>query len=164
MRHHAFILGLAAAALLAAPALANHGKVGLWNVTSTLEITLPADVAKAARSPRMIAPAPVTVQMCMSKEEVEADTPPHVDRGATGCDTKLVAQTADFMRARMMCKGQLKGTGTIEIYYKGTEHYNGSYSFKGTSYGRPTDTRTTFKGDWVKADCGKVQPYKLRTQ
>ena len=159
-----FVLGLCAATMLTAPAFANHGKVGLWNVTSSVEITLPADVAAAAKSPRLIAPQPVTVQMCMSKQEVEANAPPHLDRGATGCNTRLIGQTADFMRATMICKGPLKGTGRIEIYYKGAEHYNGSYSFTGTSYGRPANSKTSFKGDWVKADCGNVKPYRLRTQ
>jgi hypothetical protein len=107
---------------------------------------------------------PVTVQMCMSKEEVESDVPPHLDSAATGCDTKLVSQTAGAMRANIICKGQMKGTGSIAITYNGPEHYTGTYSFKGTSYGHATSMTTRFKGDWVKADCGKVPPYKLRTQ
>jgi hypothetical protein len=166
MHHRVFVAALAATVLTAAPALADHGKVGLWNVTSSTEVALsPKLVAQMKRSGMTMPGAqPITVQMCMSKEEVASNTPPHLDRGATGCDTKLASQTAGSMRASMICKGQMKGTGSIEVNYKGAEHYTGSYSFKGTSYGKPTSMKTTFKGDWVKADCGKVPPYKLRTQ
>jgi hypothetical protein len=166
MQYRAFVLGLAAAGLIAAPALARHGKVGLWNVTSSTEVALSPQVAAQMKKSGVKMPAaePVTVQMCMSKEEVESDTPPHLDSAATGCDTRLVSQTPAAMRANIVCKGHMKGTGSIAISYNGAEHYAGTYSFKGTSYGRATTMKTSFKGDWVKADCGKVAPYKLRTQ
>ena len=160
-------LGVATAlALAAVPAFADHGKVGLWNVTSTVELTMPPEMAAQMKKSgvKMQAPQPITIQMCMSKEEVEANTPPHLDTGATGCVTKLVSKTASAMRANVTCKGRLNGTGSIAVAYQGAEHYSGSYSFKGSSYGRSTTMTTTFKGAWVKADCGNVKPYKLRTQ
>lgn len=152
--------------LVAGPALAKHGKVGLWNVTSSTEMALPPAAVAAMKKSGMVLPAsqPMTVQMCMSQEEVDSDRPPHMDRGATGCDTRIAKQTATAMTANMVCKGNMKGTGTIQVSYTGAEHYAGFYSFKGTSGGRPLDVTTRFKGDWVKTDCGKVQPYKLRTQ
>jgi hypothetical protein len=161
------LTGLVAVSLIAAgPALAAHGKVGLWNVVSTVQVTLSPDITAQMKKSGVTLPAPLptTVQMCMSKEEVESNTPPHLDSAATGCDTKLLVQTPQLMRAAITCKGQMKGTGRIEVAYDGAEHYSGSYSFKGTSYGRATNMSTSFKGDWVKADCGKVKPYKLRTQ
>ena len=76
----------------------------------------------------------------------------------------MVKPITAALKAHMICKGAMKGTGDIEIAYQGAEHYAGSYSFKGTLAGNPTSVVTRFKGDWVKADCGKVAPYKLRTQ
>ena len=165
MHHRAVMLGLAAT-LVAVPAFANHGKVGLWSVTSRTDVALSRELAAQMKASGMQMPGaqPMTVPMCMSKEEVASNAPPHLDSGATGCNTKLVSQTADAMHARIICKGQMTGSGSIEVSYKGTQHYTGSYSFTGTSYGRPTTMKTSFTGDWVKADCGKVQPYKLRTQ
>jgi hypothetical protein len=52
----------------------------------------------------------------------------------------------------------------MRISYSGAEHYTGTYSFKGTVEGNATDMNTRFKGDWVKADCGAIKPYNLRTQ
>jgi hypothetical protein len=162
MHARALILGLGAI-FVAAPALANHGKVGLWNVTSSTDVVLPAKLKaqmKQAGMASMPGAQPITVQMCMSKAEVESNAPPHIDSGASGCTTRIVSQTADAMRATTVCKGRMNGTGSIEVSYKGAEHYSGSYSFTGT----PMTMKTSFKGDWVKADCGKVQPYRLRTQ
>lgn len=162
---------VAAAAMVAllvaaAPALAAHGKVGLWDVTSTVEVAMSPQMAATMKKSgvKMPAPLPTKVQMCMSREEVESNIPPHLDSAATGCKTRLVAQTAQLMRADIVCSGQMKGTGRIEITYRGAEHYAGTYSFKGTSYGSDTSMTTSFTGDWVKADCGAVKPYKLRTQ
>jgi hypothetical protein len=152
--------------LLSAPAFAKHGKAGLWSVTSTTEIAYPPALAAAMKKEGqpLPAPKPVTFPMCMSQAEVDSDSPPHMDRAATGCDTRIVKQTPGAMTASMLCKGSMKGTGTIQVSYAGAEHYSGFYSFKGSSSGNPIDMTTRFKGDWVKADCGKTQPYKLRTQ
>ncbi len=157
---------LALTACIAAPALAKQGKVGLWNVTSTAEMALPPEVLAMLKKSGQPMPGakPITVQMCMSQEEVDSATPPHLDTATTGCVTKTTKQTATEMTAVMTCKGNMKGTGTIQISYTGNEHYAGAYTFKGTNFGQPANITTRFKGDWVKADCGKVQPYKLRTQ
>jgi hypothetical protein len=64
----------------------------------------------------------------------------------------------------MVCNGEMKGTGRMQIAYSGPEHYAGTYSFKGAVHGHDMSTTSSFKGDWVKADCGNVKPYKLRTQ
>jgi hypothetical protein len=159
-------LALALSLPAALPALAAHGKVGLWNVTSSTEVALPPQLAAQMKKSGMTMPGaqPMTVQMCMSKEEVVSNAPPHLASGATGCNTRLVSQTAQAMRANIVCKGPMKGTGSIEVAYSGAEHYTGSYSFNGTSYGRQTRMTTRFKGDWVKADCGNVKPFKQRTQ
>src|SRR5665213_1122844 len=108
-------LALALSPLAALPALAAHGKVGLWNVTSSTEVALPPQLAAQMKRSGMTMPGaqPMTVQMCMSKEEVASNAPPHLDSGATGCNTRLVSQTAQAMRANIVCKGPMKGTGSI---------------------------------------------------
>jgi hypothetical protein len=168
------LLGAALLAAWGGPALAAHGKVGLWNVTSTTEIALTPDAEAALKKSGQKMPAlePVTVQMCMSKEEVESNTPPHLDREATSCVMTVVTQTAALLEARMICDGKvktkgaipMKGNGAIHVAYRGAEHYTGSYTFRGTTNGAPTNLTTRFKGDWLKADCGKIPAYRLRTQ
>src|SRR5262249_2661632 len=105
-----------------------------------------------------------TTQMCMSQEEVNSDRPPHVDQRQTGCDTHVVSMSGATMSAEMVCDGAMKGKGHMTIPYTGAEHYQGSYDLKGSVEGNATSMSTSFRGDWVKADCGDVRPYKLRTQ
>lgn len=168
--HRKHLSGLAAAALILAPgaALAGHGKAGLWNTVTTtnMAMTMPPEMAAQMKAMGMKAPAASTIkgQMCMSQAEVDSSTPPHIDEGGTGCTTKLISQTASSMKAEMTCNGRMKGKGNMQVTYKGAEHYKGSYDFKGTVEGNPTSMSTTFQGDWVKADCGSVRPYRLRTQ
>lgn len=161
-----FCLGALALAAITAPVQAKQGKVGLWNVTSTTEMALSPEMVASMKKAGVPVPAPqpVTVQMCMSQAEVDSDNPPHLDRSTTGCDTKVVKRTANAMTASMVCKGNMQGTGTIQITYDGAERYSGHYSFKGSTAGQATDVTTRFRGQWVKADCGAVKPYSLRTQ
>lgn len=164
------ISGVIAVALVLTPvaAWAGHGKAGLWNTSSTtnMALALPPDVAAKMKTMGMAAPKAQTFngQMCMSQAEVDSNSPPHIDQGATGCISKVINTTASGMTAQMTCNGRMKGTGTMKISYRGNEHYEGSYNFKGTVEGNPTSMSTSFKGDWVKADCGSVKPYSLRTQ
>lgn len=152
--------------LAVGPALAGQGKAGLWNVTSTtsMAMTMPPEVAAQMKGMNMAMPTRThTSQMCMSQAEVDSGAPPHIDQQATGCVTKVTSASAAGMTAVMTCTGRLKGTGQVKVSYSGAEHYTGSYSFKGTAEGAPTTMNTTFKGDWVKADCGAIKPYSLRT-
>ncbi len=159
---------LVAAVLMSAPsaAFAGHGKAGLWNVTSTTDMAMamPPEVATQMKQAgmKMPKPAPITRQMCMSQSDVDSDKPPQIDPNASGCDTKLIKAGPSGIEAQMTCSGKMKGTGHMQIAYSAPEHYAGSYSFKGTVEGNPTSMSTSFKGDWVKKDCGAVKPYKLR--
>jgi Protein of unknown function (DUF3617) len=162
------VIGMAAAMLVLAPnaAFAGHGKAGLWTVTSTTDMAMamPPEVAAQMKQAGMTMPkpAPITSRMCMSQSDVDSDKPPQMDPNASGCDTKLIKASASAIEAQMTCSGKMKGTGHMQIAYSAPEHYSGSYSFKGTVEGNPTSMSTSFKGDWVKADCGAVKPYKLR--
>lgn len=161
------ILGTGLVLMLPAAALAGHGKAGLWTVTSTtnMNMAMPPEVAAQMKAMNMKMPSNThTSKMCMSQAEVDANAPPHIDQGATGCTTKVTSASASGMTAVMTCTGRMKGTGNVKVTYSGAEHYTGAYSFKGTVEGNPTDMKTDFKGDWVKADCGAIKPYSLRTQ
>lgn len=158
---------LVSAALVLAPgaALAKHGKVGLWNVSTTTDLAMAMPPEAMGQMKGMKMPATThTSQMCMSAEEVNSDAPPHIDANATGCDTRILSHTGSSMTAEMTCNGSMKGKGHMQISYSGEEHYSGSYNFQGTVEGNAANMTSSFRGDWVKADCGGVRPYKLRTQ
>jgi hypothetical protein len=159
------LLPAALLALYSGPVLAAHGKAGLWNVSTTTDaaMNIPPEAAAQMKAMGIKMPTAHTIatQICMTQAQVESDKPPEIGRNQTGCTTRLLSQTAAAMKAEMVCDGAaMKGTGQIEVSYNGTEHYAGSYDFKGTMDGHPANMRSRFSGDWVKADCGTVKPFQ----
>jgi hypothetical protein len=50
----------------------------------------------------------------------------------------------------------------MQMSWRGNEHYEGTYNFKGTMQGRPQEMTSHYTGDFVKADCGTVKPYTAK--
>ena len=93
-------------------------------------------------------------------EQVNADKPPAISNRE---DVKLRHQGAQpsptAMHTEITCHGRMEGIGQMQMSWRGNEHYEGTYSFKGSIGGRPQDMTTHYTGDFVKADCGSVKPY-----
>ena len=166
MRRQELLIGLPVVALLLTPgmAFAGHGKAGLWNVSTTMNMAnmqMPPEAMEQMKKMGMKMPSARTFasQICMTQAEVDSDTLPPLSKNESGCTNHIVRQTGSAMSAQTVCTGEMKGSGQMQISYSGAEHYTGSYSFKGTMSGQPMDTTSSFKGDWVKADCGAVKPY-----
>ena len=104
----------------------------------------------------------VSTQICMSQADVDSDRPPPVGDAGDGCTTRLTNSSAANVSATMTCNGKMKGTGSVQISYSGTDHYTGTFRFQGTMEGEPANMSGTFKGDWVRADCGGIKPTPSR--
>jgi Protein of unknown function (DUF3617) len=144
-------------------ALAAHGKAGLWRVSTTMggmTMQMPPEAMAQMKAMNMKMPDSQTIvsQMCMTQAEVDADKPPAMDKGNEHCTTNVTSKSASSMTADSVCTGQMQGTGHVQISYTGDTQYAGSYSFKGTSEGHPVSMSSSFKGEWLKADCGAVKP------
>jgi Protein of unknown function (DUF3617) len=155
-----------ALALSSGAALAGHGHAGLWNTATTMDMSaaMPPEAAAQMKAMGMSMPAARTFssQVCMSQADVDSDKAPPVGADDSGCTTRVTSQTASSMSAQMVCDGKMKGTGQMQIAYAGADHYSGSFSFQGTMEGQPSKSSSTFKGDWVKADCGGIKPRSPR--
>jgi len=151
--------------LTSGAALAGHGKAGLWTVTTSIggmsNAQLPPEAMARMKEMGMKMPSmqAIASQICMTQVEVDSNALPPVGKNDMGCTSRVISQTANSVSAETVCNGDMKGTGRMQISYAGAEHYAGSYSFKGTIHDRPMETSSTFKGDWVKADCGAVKPF-----
>jgi hypothetical protein len=160
-----YLIGLTAAALILAPgaALASHGKAGLWNVSTTMNMAMQMPPEAMEQMKKMGVKMPTAhafaSQICMTQAEVDSDKLPPMGKNESGCTSHIVSQTGFSMTAQTVCNGEMKGSGQMQISYSGAEHYTGSYSFKGNMSGQPMDTSSSFKGDWVKSDCGAIKPY-----
>ena len=169
MREQKLRIGLSVAALLLSPgmAFAGHGKAGLWNVSTTMNMAnmqMPPEAMEQMKKMGVKMPSARTFasQICMTQAEVDSDKLPPMSKNESGCTSHMVSQTGSSMTARTVCSGEMKGSGQMQISYSGAEHYTGSYSFKGNVNGQPMDSASSFKGDWVKADCGAVKPYTAK--
>jgi hypothetical protein len=171
------ILIASAALLLLSPgvALAGHGKAGLWNISTTMSMpempnmpNMPPEAMAMMKQRGMSMPGmgqPMVTQICLTQADVDADRPPEMNRRETNCDTKVDSMTPTSMSVTSVCKGtNMEGTGHMQVSYSSAEHYQGSYSFKGNMEGHPSAMSSTFKGDWVKADCGNVKPFARKAQ
>jgi hypothetical protein len=166
--HPKFVSSVIAAAIVLAPAaaLAAHGKPGLWNISSTMQMAnmpqMPPQAMAMMKARGMSMPgmggAPVVSQICMTQDQVNADKPPAMSQHEESCTTKVLNQTATSVTAETTCHGRMNGVGHSQISWRGNDHYEGSYSFKGMAEGHPQDMSTHFAGDFVKADCGSVKP------
>ena len=167
------ILMCSAALLLLTPAvaLAAHGKAGLWNISTTMSMAMPQMPPEALammkergiKVPGM-GGAPIVSQICMTQADVDADAPPPTRNSEMNCQTHVISKTANSMSSDMVCSGRMQGTGHMEVSYANPEHYSGSYSFKGSMEGSTSQMTSTFKGDWVKADCGAIKPFVRKPQ
>lgn len=162
-----FVSGLIATTILVAPmaAWATHGKVGLWNISTTMDMAMPQMPPEAmammkARGMKMpgMGGQPIVSQICMTQDEVNADTPPAMHNREENCTTKMLSQTATSMSSELTCHGRMEGVGRAQMSWRGNEHFEGTYSFKGSMDGRPHQMTTRYSGDFVKADCGSVKP------
>ena len=166
--HPKLVSSVIATVLVLAPAaaLAAHGKPGLWNISSTMQMAnmpqMPPEAMAMMKARGMKMPGmgggPTVTQICMTQDQVNADKPPAMSRHEENCTTKVLSQTATSVAAETTCHGRMDGVGHSQISWRGNDHYEGSYSFKGMAEGHPQDMSTHFTGDFVKADCGSVKP------
>jgi hypothetical protein len=154
---------LTAAAAVAIPAIASHGKVGLWSITVTMNMAgmpdmskLPPEAQAAMRAHGVSANGhTMTVQHCMTQEEVDAIKPPPM-RNGQDCKMSNLRAVGQSFSADLVCTGELSATGHFDISYDSAEHYTGKVSFTGTEQGHPISNTTTMEGRWVSADCKGV--------
>ncbi len=169
--HSKFVSSMIAAGIVLTPAcaLAAHGKAGLWNISSTMQMAnmpqIPPEAMAMMKARGMKMPgmggAPTVMQICMTQGQVSADKLPAMNSHEESCTNKVLSQTPTSVTAETTCHGHMNGVGHMQISWRGNEHYEGSYSFKGMAEGHPQEFSTNYTGDFVKADCGSVKPMAM---
>jgi hypothetical protein len=128
--------GLLAAAVLLVPgaALAAHGKVGLWE--SSTSITIPG-----------VSPQLHKATYCMTAADVKSDAPP-TDK-SSGCTYKNVSVQGHTFSADMVCTGQFQATGHLTSTFDSDTHYTSTISMAGDGF----NMTNHIEGKWLKAAC-----------
>jgi hypothetical protein len=161
--------GVIAAGVIALPfaASASHGKAGLWNITTTMDMSgtpgmpdmskLPPEAqAQMKKMGVQMNGNSITTQHCMTAAEVAQDRPPQMGH-MKDCTMQNMSFGGGAMKADMVCSTpDMTGKGHISVAYSGDSSYSGKMSFTGTAQGHPMNMTNTFEGHWLSADCGGV--------
>ena len=161
--------GAIAVGVVALPmaAFASHGKAGLWEITTTMNMSgmpnmpdmskLPPEAqAQMKKMGVQMNGNSITTQHCMTVAEVAMDKPPTMQR-MKDCSMEHMTIGGGAMNADMVCSsGAMTGNGHVSVAYSGDSQYTGSMTFDGTAQGHPVNMKNTFQGHWISADCGGV--------
>lgn len=156
-------MGVACVALLAPAALAAHGKVGTWEVSTKMSgggmASMP-DISKLppavqaqmkARGVSMNAGGGVTAKFCMTADQVNTDKPPMTHRG--NCEAQNIKMQGNFFSADVVCKGPGAAKGHIEITFDGPTHYSGRQTSTVTMEGQTQTHEMLLDAHWLSPDC-----------
>jgi len=150
--------------LLAHPAFA-AGKAGLWTVTTTYQFGmkyLPPALVALARQQGLKPPVsgqPFTHHICMTEYEADGRQPLHLNSRDLDCVNRTVSFKGGRMVLESICHGPLEGVGRAQILWRGTDHFEGTYDFKGRSRGEPARMSSSFAADWQGQDCRGVRVF-----
>lgn len=141
-------------------ALGSHGKAGLWEVTTHMNMPgmsaqIPPEALARMRAMGVHMPdsQTITARHCMTAADVASDRPPPM-HNPKDCAMTNMSHDAHSFTADMTCSGEMEGRGHFSVAYDSDEHYSGSYTFNGTAHGHPQNMTTSFEGRWVSPDCG----------
>jgi len=164
MRLRSIAFGLAALLAAASPALAGHGKAGLWEITTTtsapaMTAQLPPEILARMRARGVnMAGNTITARHCMTAQEVAMTKPPVMPkRAGQDCKMQNLKTSGDSVSADMVCTGSgMNGTGHFTTRYDSPEHYSGRMSMNMTAHGHSMAMSNSFEGKWISASCGGV--------
>ncbi len=126
---------------------------GKWDVTVQMSMAMP-DMPQGMNMP------PQTMQQCITKEEANdpnkaIPTQPQGRRGGPPPDCKVTDQkvTGNTITAKMVCTGEMAGTGTMEMTY-GADTYTGKMIMNTQARGMNMTMTMNYSGKRV-GDCVK---------
>jgi len=129
---------MSCALLAPLPALAAHGKAGMWTATTTMTAQgMPATTR--------------SVSFCMTPEQVQADRLPPT--GNPSCNYENESFANGTFSADLVCTGEHEGRGHMTTIYDSDTHYSGEMNFTSSE----GTIANKFEGHWVKADCSGAE-------
>ncbi len=143
---------IAAALLLAAPALAEHGKVGAWHLDTQTKAADPHGVFPSMPSMQVLAIKDAfrkrtSTDYCMDAMAVAADVVV-----VPGCTVGPTTVSGQSMSASYSCVGKNAGYGQMTVTYDSAEHYTGVSNYTPKA-GLGLDAQTTYEGKWTGETC-----------
>jgi len=151
-----------AAVSSAALAFAGHGKPGLWQITTKMDMGGMPQLtsAQAAQMKAMGIHIPTnntfTVTHCMTPQEAAMIKPPPMGRPGhePECKMQNMKTEGSSVSADMVCDSKdVKGGGHFALAYDSPEHYTGRMTMNMDTRGHHVASTTSFEAKWLSADC-----------
>jgi hypothetical protein len=112
--------------------------------------------AAMAQSGVSFGPKGNSVKVCLTKEEVERETPPPAQDGCS----QTAKRTGNTWNLSFKCPGPPPSSGDGTITYKSATAYSGVLNATTTDRGKTEKVQMSITGQWLGANCGNVKPIK----
>jgi hypothetical protein len=161
-----FVIGAACAVLLAPAAMAGHGKVGTWQVTTKMGgmdnamVKMP-DMSKMppevqarmkAHGVQMNPGGGMTTKYCMTEDQVKNDKP-QLTRPDSPCKVANMSVKGNTFSADVVCTGEMNGKGHTEVTFDSPEHYKGHQTMTMTRDGQTMTHEMFMDAKWLSPTC-----------
>lgn len=161
------LLVAAVATCLALPLYAGTGmKPGQWEITSQMDLgknapqmpQIPPEQLEKMKAmgitpPSMGIGGPRTFKTCVSKQDAESDQPPMDEHAQRSCKPQDLKRDGKRTTMKIVCTGEMQGTGDVEFVADSPEHYTSKFHMVGTSHGHAIDMTHSSEGRWLGASC-----------
>jgi hypothetical protein len=142
-------------------------KLGLWEVTSTTEMSgmPPIDTSKLTPEQRARLEAAMkarqgtqtrTSKSCLTKEKLEKELFP-VDKDDGSCKRTVISSSRTLREEKFECADRNKMTGHLRFEAASRERVNGTVQMKAGEGAQVMTGNSTLKAKWLGADCGDVR-------
>ncbi len=165
-RRNLYISGAVALSIVAvssaALAFAGHGKPGLWQITTKMDMggmphLTPEQAARMkAMGMHISTNNTFTITHCTTPQEAAMFKPPPMGRPGHEPQCKMQNMKTDgsSVSADMVCDTKdVKGGGHFALTYDSPEHYTGKITMSTDIHGHHTASSTSFEAKWLSADC-----------
>jgi len=162
------LAGLLSLPLAASAADRLNVKLGLWEITSTTQMTGMPQLAPellAKMSPQQRAqmeaafkaeaskgPTKDVSKECVTRKDLDHPFSTSSDR--KDCKQTVVTTTRTSQEVHMVCTGQHKGTGTFRVNAPNPQTISGDFNLTSAEGANPMVIKMQLKGRWLSPDCG----------
>ncbi|PTU31426.1 DUF3617 domain-containing protein [Stenotrophobium rhamnosiphilum] len=160
------LLAVAAVCLVLPLGVSAGMKPGQWEVTSKVDLgknmpQIPQLTPQQIEQMRQlgielpsIGPGgAISMQTCVSQKDAENGYPPMDERVQRDCKVQDLKRNGKRTTLKVVCNGEMQGTGDVEFIENSPEHYSSKFHLVGTTHGRSIDMNNSAEGRWLGPTC-----------
>lgn len=156
-----------AIACLALPLSAQASvKAGQWEIATQMDLgknapqipQIPPEQIEQMRQMGINVPdigpgGSIKIKTCVSQKQAESGDLPMDEDMQKDCKVQDLKTSGNRTTFKMVCTGEMKGTGNVEIITHSPERYTSKVHLVGSSQGQAVNMKNTIEGRWLGATC-----------